>query len=105
MGFKKGNTLGKELAGKPKAKTQQWDNIVGWLVGDGGAKYQEALDLLSNDKEISKSRKEFLDHYETLLEFHQPKLARQEVKQDIKIESLVNEKQALNILNAISTRD
>ena len=84
MGFKKGNTLGKELAGKPKAKTQQWDNIVGWLVGDGGAKYQESLDCLSRDKEISKPRKEFLEHYETLLDFHQPRLARQTSEVDIK---------------------
>lgn len=77
MPFEKGNKLASVQKGKPKPKVQAWNNIVGWLVGDGGQAYKASLQDLSNDKEISKPRKEFLQHYENLLEFHQPKLARQ----------------------------
>jgi hypothetical protein len=73
--FQKGNKLATVNKGIPK--NQAWENVAGWLVGEGGQKYKESLQSLASDKEISKPRKEFLEHYENLLEFHQPKLARQ----------------------------
>ena len=76
MPFEPGNKLATSQKGNAKPKTEAWNNIVGWLVGDGGQAYKASLEDLSKDKEISKPRKEFLEHYENLLEFHQPKLAR-----------------------------
>jgi hypothetical protein len=84
MPFQKGNQLGKHNAHHDGNKRGQWNNIVGWLVGDGGGKYKEALGQLSQGKDIPKPQKEFLEHYETLLEFHQPKLARQQTDVDLK---------------------
>lgn len=76
MPFQKGNKLGTKLKGKPKPRVQQWDNIVGWLIGDGGLQFKQGLRELSEGKDIPKPKKEFLQHYKDLLEFHQPKLAR-----------------------------
>ena len=103
MPFQKGNKLATVNKGQIKPKTQAWDNIVGWLVGEGGDAYRESLAKLSTDKEISKPRKEFLEHYETLLEFHQPKLARQQIDSTVKIDSLVTEQQAKKILESLNT--
>jgi len=83
MKFQKGNKLASVQKGKPKAKTQAWNNIVGWLVGDGGTKFKELINDLSNGIEITKEQKEFLGHYKDLLEYHQPKLARNIGHQEI----------------------
>lgn len=77
--FEKGNKLATVQKGKPKARTQQWDNIVGWLVGEGGCAYKELIAKLAAGEETKKPQKEFMDRFEGLLEYHQPKLARQEV--------------------------
>ena len=78
-GFQKGNKLACVQKGKPKAKTQAWNNIVGYLVGDGGMAFKQKIESLSVGAEITKEEKEFLQHYKDLLEYHQPKLARTEL--------------------------
>lgn len=78
MVFVKGNKLGEKSRGVPKAKTEQWNNIVGWLVGDGGTSFKDKIKALSEGKEMTKEEKEFIQHYKDLLEFHQPKLSRVE---------------------------
>jgi len=78
MVFVKGNKLGEKSRGVPKAKTEQWNNIVGWLVGDGGSSFKDKIKALSEGKEMTKEEKEFIQHYKDLLEFHQPKLSRVE---------------------------
>jgi len=65
--------------GRSDHKRKAWENIVGWLVGDGGLAFKKKIEELSKGKEISKPEQEFLNHYKDLLEFHQPKLARQEI--------------------------
>jgi len=72
--------LGRKGGKTPKAKTQAWNNIVGWLVGDGGQRFKELIGKLSAGEDISKAEKEFLVHYKDLLEFHQPKLSRSDSK-------------------------
>lgn len=79
MPFQKGNQEARVNKGQPKVRVRQWDNIVGWLVGDGGYAFKEAINKLSNGEAISKPQKEFIQHYKDLLEFHQPKLARQDL--------------------------
>lgn len=79
MPFQKGNKLACNQRGGTKPKTEAWNNIVGWLIGKGGERYLELMVALSNGKKITKEEKEFMDRYETLLEFHAPKLARAEV--------------------------
>lgn len=79
MAFKKGNKLATVNKGKPKVKQEQWSNIVGWLVGDGGVAFKDKLKGLSGGKEITKEEEKFMDYYMSLLEFHQPKLARKEI--------------------------
>jgi len=72
--------LGRKGGQAPRAKTTAWNNIVGWLVGDGGHKFKELIAKLSNGEKITKEQKEFLEHFKDLLEFHQPKLSRSEAK-------------------------
>lgn len=79
MPFQQGNKLACVQKGKPKAKTQQWINLVNWLVGDGGKKFKDLIKDLSDGKAIKTEQKEFLQHFKDLLEYHQPKLARQEL--------------------------
>jgi len=79
MPFEKGNKYASVQKGKPKAKTQQWNNLVGWLTGDGGVAFKEKIASLSMGAELTKPEKEFLEHYKDLLEYHQPKLSRAEV--------------------------
>jgi hypothetical protein len=79
MPFEKGNKLASLQKGKPKARTQQWDNLVGWLVGDGGVAFKSKIASLSVGTELTKPEKEFLEHYKDLLEYHQPKLSRAEL--------------------------
>lgn len=68
------------MGGKaPKAKTHQWENLVGWLTGDGGVAFKNKIASLSVGAELTKPEKEFLEHYKDLLEYHQPKLSRAEV--------------------------
>ncbi len=85
MPFQKGNQLAKKGHGE-HSKRSQWNNIVGWLVGNGGEKYKKLLINQSEGVEINKEQKEFMDRYYSLLEFHQPKLARSEskIKGDVK---------------------
>lgn len=64
--------------GKSNAKTAAWNNIVGWLVGDGGHQYKELLAKQSVGEELTKAHEKFMDRFESLLEYHQPKLARSE---------------------------
>jgi len=78
MPFQKGNKLGTKNKGVPKTKEQQWQNIVGWLVGDGGQAFLNKLKRLSIGKELKPPEREFLEHFKDLLEYHQPKLARTE---------------------------
>lgn len=75
MTFKQGNTEGSKTGAKPKLT--QWNNLVGWLVGYGGLQFNEAMEKLANGEDIPKPQKEFIEHYKDLLEYHQPKLARQ----------------------------
>lgn len=91
MPFQKGNQLGKANANQDANKRGQWNNIVGWLVGNGGTKFQEAMTSLANGIDIPKPQKEFIEYYIDLLEFHQPKLGRQSVDLDVdgKIEFIV----------------
>lgn len=79
MPFQKGNQLGKANADPAHNKRGQWNNIVGWLVGDGGNAYKELIAKQAAGEEIKKPQQEFMDRFEGLLEYHQPKLARQEV--------------------------
>jgi hypothetical protein len=79
MTFQKGNKLATVNKGRPQAKTLAWNNIVGWLVGDGGHRFKEILGTISTGGEVTKEEKEFLGHYKDLLEYHQPKLARTEI--------------------------
>lgn len=82
MPLKKNDPATRAIAAKGvkarRAKAQAWDNIVGWLVGDGGHKFKDLIADLANGKEIKKEQKEFLDHFKDLLEYHQPKLSRTE---------------------------
>ena len=79
MPFEKGNKVASTKKGMKYAKTQAWENIVGWLIGDGGEAFKKKIESLSNGAEITKEEKEFLQHYKDLLEYHQPKLARTEL--------------------------
>ena len=79
MPFQKGNKLGSMNKGKKSVKTQQWENIVGWLAGKGGEAFLEKLHTLSVGAEMTREEKEFIGHYKDLLEYHQPKLSRQEL--------------------------
>jgi len=74
---------GKKGGETPSGKTKAWDNIVGWLVGDGGVAFKNKLEALSVGGEITKEEKEFLEHYKDLLEFHQPKLTRADNKTEL----------------------
>lgn len=75
--------LGRQGGLAPKPKSIAWDNIVGWLAGEGGHRYNELLAKQSNAIELSDPEREFMDRYYTLLEFHQPKLARNESKVEV----------------------
>jgi hypothetical protein len=92
MPFEKGNKLATVNKGKSKPKTQAWENIVGWLVGDGGQAFKNKIEALSVGAELTKEEKEFIGHYKDLLEFHQPKLARNDdslnVKGNVTVESV-----------------
>jgi len=79
MPFEKGNQIQKKKKGMKYAKTQAWENIVGWLVGEGGHKFREKIVSLSDGGELTKEEKEFIVHYKDLLEYHQPKLSRSDV--------------------------
>lgn len=89
MAAPKGNKYACVQKGTQKAKTQAWNNIVGWLVGDGGHQYKDLLAKLSIGEELTKSHLEFMNRFEALLEYHQPKLARTELTgkggEDLKI--------------------
>lgn len=84
MPFVKGNKLGSLQKGTKKARTQAWDNIVGWLIGDGGHEFKKKLAKLASGEELTKAEREFMDHYKDLIEFHQPKLARTEINGEMK---------------------
>jgi len=79
MPFQKGNQEGKKNLGTKYSKTHQWENLVGWLTGDGGVAFREKIANLAVGAELTKPEKEFLEHYKDLLEYHQPKLSRAEV--------------------------
>lgn len=102
MTFKKGNKLASVQKGKPKAKTQAWHNIVGWLIGDGGYRFKEIMVDLSTGKKVTSEEKEFLKHYFGLLEYHQPKLSRKEVQHSGEIDGPVP---IIQILNEIESDD
>lgn len=78
MPFKKGVVSNPNQKGKPKPKTEQWNNIVGWLVTDGGFSFLAKLKDLSSGQELTRPEMDFIEHYERLLEYHKPKLARHE---------------------------
>ena len=78
MPFAKGNTLAKKNIGRTNTKTQAWNNIVGWRVGDGGGQFKELVAAQATGKEVKPSQREFIKTYMSLLEYHQPKLARTE---------------------------
>jgi len=82
MPFLKGNKEASKQKGKPKAKTEAWNHIVGWLVGDGGIKFKKILQDLSMGVKVSREEKEFLTHFKDLLEFYQPKLSRKTIVGD-----------------------
>jgi len=103
MVFVKGNKLGEKSRGVPKAKTEQWNNIVGWLVGDGGSSFKDKIKALSEGKEMTKEEKEFIQHYKDLLEFHQPKLSRVENNGslNIKIEKIEQLESSLRFIAGV----
>jgi len=74
--------LGRKGGKTPKAKTQAWNNIVGWLATDGGMTFKALLDKQSRGEDLSKPEKEFMEHYKDLLEYHRPKLSRTTVAGD-----------------------
>ena len=80
MGKKISKETAKELGRKgglaKSAKQTQWENILGYLVGEGGQAFKDKLQRLSCDTDLGKAEKEFMQHYKDLLEYHQPKLAR-----------------------------
>lgn len=59
-----------------RAKNEQFEKLLLWLMGDGGRQYQELLAKQSNAIKLSEPEREFMDRYETLIEYHAPKLAR-----------------------------
>ena len=103
MPFQKGNKLGQA----PKAKAEAWNNIVGWLAGQGGSQFQKLVADLSSGKEIKPPQVQFLDYYLQLLEYHQPKRSRLTVAGDpdapiqfMTLEEIRHRKEeALKILN------
>ena len=62
-----------------RTRRTQWENIVGWLAGRGGEAFLQKLENLSVGAEMTREEKEFIGHYKDLLEYHQPKLSRQEL--------------------------
>jgi len=71
--------LGSKGGKAAKYNRTQWENVVGWLIGDGGIAFKDKIIELSKGRDLSKPEKEFLQHYKDLLEYHQPKLARTEM--------------------------
>ncbi len=70
MPFQKGHKYGERNKGVKKAKTQQWENIGAYLATEGAHKYIEILKNANGE--------EYLKHFEQVLEYFKPKLARQE---------------------------
>lgn len=84
MPFQKGC---KSIGGRPKGsmniRSLQWQGIVDWLQREGGYGYLEKLKRLDEGNKLTEPEKEFLEHYEKLLEYHQPKLGRNEQKIEV----------------------
>jgi len=93
---------GKQNKGVPKAKTQAWENIVGWLIGEGGHKYLELLEIESSGEKLIGSQQDFMDRFEKLLEYHQPKLGRMEMS--AKVEMGIDDSQLNTIVDAYLRR-
>lgn len=74
MAFKKGDKrpLGAGMQkGQKTQKTEQWEAISEYMVGDGLQRFSEEIKLLPGEK--------YIYIYMQLLEYFKPKLARQEV--------------------------
>jgi hypothetical protein len=74
MAFKKGDKrpLGAGMQkGQKTQKTEQWEAISEYMVGDGLQRFSEEIKSLKGDK--------YIYIYMQLLEYFKPKLARQEV--------------------------
>lgn len=57
---------------------KQWNDLVMYLAGDCGASVKEKIAALSNGEELSEPEHQFLSYWLQLLEYHKPKLARNE---------------------------
>lgn len=77
MRFKKGHQkVGGKKKGSKNKKTIEWEAIGEYLVGEGAERAKQIL--------MSEPDKEFMNHFNLLLEYFKPKLARSET--DLKIE-------------------
>jgi len=85
-----------------RAKTHAWENIVGWLIGEGGHKYLELLEIESSGEKLIGSQQDFMDRFEKLLEYHQPKLGRMEMS--AKVEMGIDDSQLNTIVDAYLRR-
>lgn len=70
MAAPKGNKFAGSRKGIPNKKTQQWETFADYCLTGGLEKFQKELDSLSG--------KDFIIAFSNLLEFHKPKLARNE---------------------------
>ena len=74
MAFKKGHKKIPNSGiqkGQKQQKTEQWEAISEYMVGEGLARFSEEIQKLPGEK--------FIYTYMQLLEYFKPKLARQEV--------------------------
>lgn len=80
-GFQKGNKLGHLQKGKPKFRTQQWDNFGVKYLSEFTGKYVELMNKLSNGdiKGLTPGHLRFMEEFKDLLEYFRPKLARTEL--------------------------
>ena len=75
MPFKKGHKLGKgRVTGVPNKRTAQWQVFTEHCLSGGLERFQSELDKLE--------KKDYVNAFLTLLEFHKPKLARTEITGD-----------------------
>ena len=98
MTFQKGNKL---ACGTHKQKAQEWENIKMWLVGEGGGSYLEKLHMQAHGEELNEHEREFMNRFESLLEYHAPKLARIEERRSGSIDVKFDDSKAGKILKII----
>lgn len=73
MPFQKGHKLAKGGA-RERKKPKQWARFVEYCMDGGLDKFQKEMDKLEG--------KDFVHCFINILEFHKPKLARTEIKDD-----------------------